>query len=435
MNLLTSLKPDQKEAVKFLQRATFLEYFDIMMYVHTTIIMVQLFFPQMSSRVTALVSVLLFGSNWILRPISTYVFGYLSDQMGRKAVTLLTITLLAISCVLTATMPLYELIAMKAVWVTLACRVFQGLGSLDELTTAEIYFTETSQSSNRNPLVGLASISAALGSIAALIVLNFAPLLGFDWRAGFWVTALVGVCGSMARTSTPEASEFLQKPIQDKVDSKTIWSSFFMTAAWPVMMYFAYFYASNILKDKFGFTFEQIMLQSLMAATIGILSCVGFVYLSSKVHPLKLLRIKLACFIPFALACPYFLSNLSSPFELLLLQAFCVAFVLDNVPASAILIKHLPGSGRFTYVGLIYALSRVSAYLVTALSMIFLTEFLGHWSWYFIFIPMIAWYYWSLQHFEKLEKIPATDLPQHETSFRVIMPKVIPAYKSLNEIL
>jgi len=54
MGVLSSLKRDQKEAVGLLQIGTFLEYFDLMLYVHMAIILNELFFPKTDPHTAAL---------------------------------------------------------------------------------------------------------------------------------------------------------------------------------------------------------------------------------------------------------------------------------------------------------------------------------------------------------------------------------------------
>ncbi|MEI6188457.1 MAG: MFS transporter, partial [Alphaproteobacteria bacterium] len=46
MNFLSSLRRDQKEAIGPLQIGTFLEYFDLMLYVHMAVLLNELFFPK-----------------------------------------------------------------------------------------------------------------------------------------------------------------------------------------------------------------------------------------------------------------------------------------------------------------------------------------------------------------------------------------------------
>ena len=46
MSFLKTLSREQKEAIGLLQIGTFLEYFDLMIYVHMAVILNELFFPK-----------------------------------------------------------------------------------------------------------------------------------------------------------------------------------------------------------------------------------------------------------------------------------------------------------------------------------------------------------------------------------------------------
>ena len=46
MKLLSSLNRNQRESIALLQIGTFLEYFDLMIYVHMAVLLNELFFPK-----------------------------------------------------------------------------------------------------------------------------------------------------------------------------------------------------------------------------------------------------------------------------------------------------------------------------------------------------------------------------------------------------
>lgn len=108
MGILSNLKRDQKEAIGLLQIRTFLEYFDLMLYVHMAILLNELFFPKTDPHTAALLSAFAFCSTYVLRPIGALIFGYLGDNFGRKATVIITTTMMSVSCIIMATLPTYE---------------------------------------------------------------------------------------------------------------------------------------------------------------------------------------------------------------------------------------------------------------------------------------------------------------------------------------
>ena len=56
----SSLTKEQKEAIGLLSVGTFLEYFDLMLYVHMAVLLNELFFPSSSHHATSIVSAIAF---------------------------------------------------------------------------------------------------------------------------------------------------------------------------------------------------------------------------------------------------------------------------------------------------------------------------------------------------------------------------------------
>ena len=75
MSILGSLNREQKEAVGLLQIGTFLEYFDLMLYVHMAVLLNEIFFPKTDPHTAALVTAFAFCSTYVLRPFGALVFG------------------------------------------------------------------------------------------------------------------------------------------------------------------------------------------------------------------------------------------------------------------------------------------------------------------------------------------------------------------------
>ena len=68
MNTLGSLNREQKEAIGLLQIGTFLEYFDLMLYVHMAVLLNELFFPKTDPHTAALLSAFAFCSTFCQPP-------------------------------------------------------------------------------------------------------------------------------------------------------------------------------------------------------------------------------------------------------------------------------------------------------------------------------------------------------------------------------
>jgi MFS family permease len=433
MSLFSSLKREQKEAIGLLQIGTFLEYLDLMLYVHMAVLLNELFFPKSDPHTAALLSAFAFCSSYILRPFGALLFGYIGDTIGRKTTVIITTMMMAISCIMMANLPTYAQIGISAAWGVTFCRALQGLSSLGEIIGAEIYLTEITKPPLRYPVVALIAVCSAFGSMMALGIASLVSLFNLNWRTAFWIGACIALVGSVARTRLRETPDFvdmkrtmkraieessrdgLEKAAEllkstniiwkERVNKKTIVTYFLIQCGWPVYFYFTYIHCGNILKNTFGYTAEKVIYHNLLVSVVQFLSFLTMAFLSYKIHPLRILKIKVSLFFPFVLILPFLFSrSFMSPLVLLLVQFFCAISGPTMNPAPAVFLIHLPLFKRFTYTSMIFAVSHGLMYAIVPFILVYLTEFFGHWGLWVIILPITIGFYWGICHFEKLEK-------------------------------
>lgn len=75
-----SLTCNQKEAMSLLSIGTFLEYFNLMLYVHMAVILNELFFPKSDPKVAFIYSASAFCSTYLLRPFGALIFGWIAEH-------------------------------------------------------------------------------------------------------------------------------------------------------------------------------------------------------------------------------------------------------------------------------------------------------------------------------------------------------------------
>ena len=158
-----SLTREQKEAVGLLSIGTFLEYFDLMLYVHMAILLNELFFPKYDPFTNSLLVAFAFCSTYLLRPFGALIFGYLGDHIGRKSIVVITTLLMAFSCFIMAILPTYAQIGITASWLVTGCRIFQGMSSMGEFIGAQLYLTEITKPPIQYPVVALTAVFSILG--------------------------------------------------------------------------------------------------------------------------------------------------------------------------------------------------------------------------------------------------------------------------------
>lgn len=417
------LTKDQREAVGLLSIGTFLEYFDLMLYVHMAVLLNELFFPKTDPFTASLVTAFSFCSTYLLRPFGALIFGYIGDYIGRKTVVVLTTMLMAVSCLVVASLPTYAQIGITASWMITICRVVQGMAATAEARGAELYLTESSKPPTQYPLVTLITVFSALGTTAAIGVAAVFTSGIANWRMAFFVGAGVALIGTIARTSLKEAAEFSDKRKALTKEEKDVqWrhlnegfmkntsaylifiSYFFIQCARPPCFYFIYIYCSEVLKQKFGYTANEIISQNFWVSIVDLSGLVFLTYLSYLIHPFKILKAKLYLFFGSIILFPIVLKVTSNPSFILIFQCLAALFVFDHVPAASIFYKYFPIFRRFTYTSFISALAKVITYFITAFGLVYTTEYLGYWGIFVIFIPVGIGFFLSVSYFQRLEK-------------------------------
>lgn len=446
MGVLSTLDREKKEAVGLLQIGTFLEYFDLMLYVHMAVVLNDLFFPKSDPFTAQLLTAFAFSSTFVFKPFGALLFGYIGDKMGRKSTVVMTTMIMSVTCFVMATLPTYAQIGITASIGITVCRMLQGISSLGESIGSEIYLSEITKPPIRYPVVGLIGTAGAFGSMASLGAADALIALGLNWRIIFFLGALIAIVGTMARTRLRETADFadmrrrLQIAVEatrkeglaqaadllkstshiwkERVEVKTAVAYFFAFCGWPVCFYISYMYCGTLLKHDFGMTGEQVVAHNFILSVINFAGLLSFVLLTYKIYPLKILRAKLWIYLPFVVLTPLILGHISTPLELLIFQSVGVVFGPSTIPAKAIFLVHFPIFKRFTYAGFIAALAHAMVYILTSFGLVFLSKLFGHWGILIITLPTAIGFALAVQYFDRLEKSSGEVEVRKNTTFK-----------------
>ena len=420
------LTTEQKRSVILLSAGTFLELFDTMLYIHMAVLLNELFFAKSDQHTTALISALAFCSTFVFRPIGALVLGWIGDNIGRKATVVITTLIMASSCLVMTIIPTYAQVGVLASYLVTFCRIMQSMSAMGELVGAELYLTESIKPPKQYFAVGLVVVFGALGGTLALIVSSLVTSNDMQWRWAFLFGALIAIVGSIARIHLRETPDFADAKrritknfqkfqqntqsiksnplLREKVSIKTSLAFFLVQCAWTIGFYLAYIYLPGILYNVFSYTPGEIIKQNLVVSVVEVISFFTVTYLSNWINPFIILRVKTVIFTIFIIFVPYMLNNITTPFELLLIQCFTIAFTIAYVPAIPIFYKHFPVFKRFTYTSFLYAVSRAIMYVVISFGSVYLTTWFHYWGILFIAIPLIIGFVFGILHFEKLER-------------------------------
>ena len=425
LETFSSLSRNKKEAACLLSIGTFLEYFDLMIYVHMSVFLNELFFPKTDPHTAALLQAFSFCTTFVFRPIGAIIFGWIGDHVSRKSTVIITTSMMAVSCAIMANLPTYAQIGITASWGITICRIMQGISSMGEIIGAELYLTELVKPPALYPIVGFIDVGSAFGALAAIGVAFVATSYGFNWRLAFWVGAMIAIVGAIARTALRETPEFadakrkLKKKyeitninseeilkhdliVNEKANTSTLLFLFIINCKWPICFYFVYIYCSGILKNSFGYSAEAIIQHNLGIVIIQGLTAMLITFLSYKIYPLKIIKARLLMFLVFMLCFPVLLNKIAVPLHLFLIQSF-VILLTGFTPVAPIFFRNLPIFKRFTCGTFVYALSRALMYVVTSFGVIYLTKYLGYYGLLIIMFPVCVGCYLGINHFERLD--------------------------------
>ena len=439
MSVFKTLRHDQKEAVGLLQIGTFLEYFDLMLYIHMAVLLNELFFPKTDPHTATILAAFAFCSTFVLRPFGALLFGYIGDHIGRKPTVIITTMMMAISCIIMANLPTYAQIGIASAWLVTGCRIVQGFSSMGEIMGAEIYITEITTPPIQYPAVSFVAVSAAFGTTVALAISTLVTHFGFNWRIAFWVGAAIAVIGSVARTRLRETPEFIkenekiqkkliaknglgdnkfskaiktQKLINtEKFNRKTFWAYLITWCGWPMSFYLVFMYFNKTLKQDYFYTSEKIILHNFVLSIISLIVLVVISILSHKTHPLKILKIRGKISLVLSLLLPIAILGSNSNIQIFLLQTLLLIGGLATSPGVPFFLKHIPTLKRFTSATFIYALSRAVMYIITSFSLVYLTETFNYYGLWLVTVPVSIGFLWGVNHFEKLDKMQNVDQP------------------------
>lgn len=427
------LGSEQKKAVGLLSIGTFLEYFDLMLYIHMAVLLNELFFPKTDPFTASLLSAFAFCSSYILRPFGALIFGFIGDFIGRKSVIVITTIIMAITCTTIAVLPTYAQIGITASWIITICRMVQGMAASAESRGAEIYITESIKPPLQYPLVAIITVFSAVGTSFALGISSIftnVNIFGTEnqyWRVAFFLGAIIGLVGGVARTSLREASEFANKKKMLKMkfaDNKVEWDKnyfkdtfdnektfltslayFIICCARPPCFYFIYIYCSDVLKHDFGLSAGEIISHNFWVSIVDMSGLVFLAYISSRIYPLTILKAKLFLFFTCIIFFPAAMYTYPSELTVFVFQCLASLFVFDDVPASPVFYKHFPIIKRFTYTSLLSSFAKLMTYAITSFGLVYSTKYFGYYGIFLILIPVGVLYYCAVKYFEGLEKV------------------------------
>src|SRR6185437_10396986 len=107
----------------------FLEFFDFFLYGFYARHIAATFFPANSEFTSLMLTLLVFGGGFLVRPLGAVVLGAYVDRAGRRKGLLVSLSFLALGTIMIACTPGYATIGLLAPALVVSGRLLQGLSA------------------------------------------------------------------------------------------------------------------------------------------------------------------------------------------------------------------------------------------------------------------------------------------------------------------
>ncbi|MCX7338322.1 MAG: MFS transporter [Alphaproteobacteria bacterium] len=387
----TNLSPDVKKSVAIVLVGNFLDYFDLMLAVHMTVILTKIFIPG-DSALTPILVAFTFCSSFVIRPFAAIFWGYIGDTIGRVPVLISTTFLMSISCVLIPNIPSYAEWGTLSAVLFLTLRLVQGFASGGEAIAADVFIAETVPKPKVYLCSSLVAATCSCGGLVACgigaICILMSPENG--WKIPFYIGSGVAVIGTIARKTLKETPEFVKTLEKKKTKrkfldlylslnfrSRNIPALFALHLFPAVAFYFSLAYLPSVLINQLGISPSRVMGQSTLVLFFVMCSEVGYGLLGLKFHPFSILKFKMFSLLMVIPVLAIYIDGLTSPLLIFIIQVSVACLGQELSPAYPIITKGFPVIGRYTSLLLIWAISHSLIYLMTACIFSQVTGFQG----------------------------------------------------------
>lgn len=407
----------EKEVVTILSIGTFLEYFDLYLYLHFATVLNKLFFAPTDEFSSYLLTSFAYCSSYLFRPVAAVVFGHIGDTYGRKYVIRITLFMMGLSCFGICMLPTYDEIGVWASVMITLFRAMQGMSSMGEVVGGEIYLSEYLK--GRTVFVGLTIIllMCNVGCIAALFGIKLVLSDSFSFRYLFAGGICIFVLGYFARRNLVESPEFLKsilaRPTAESISLKTWFSSLMINGIVPVGLFITIIGIQNIYRSVYGYTDAMVVNVSLLGVGCSTVYTVLNIYFSLKFNPYKLSLIRAILAVVVLMFVPFLLNHYPSLLMTMVIHGLICALMCGEFNMSGVMYRNVPTLKRFTFNALTFSISRALIALISGFGLVVMQPYLGNYTYTVFGMPFLIGYLFAIKHFRDLDLKNPNGLLQH----------------------
>lgn len=193
-----------------------IEYYDFLLYgTASSLVFNRLFFTDLSPVAATFAAFATFAVGYVARPLGGVLFGHYGDRIGRKAMLVLTMTMMGTASSLIGLLPTHSAIGNWAPILLVVLRLCQGVAVGGEWGGSALLTAEHAPVARRGLLSSIVQIGGPTGTVLSTLVLVLFSLLPDDqflswgWRMPFLLSAGLLGLGLFVRLKVAESDVFL----------------------------------------------------------------------------------------------------------------------------------------------------------------------------------------------------------------------------------
>ncbi|MFB2539336.1 MFS transporter [Acinetobacter sp. c3-l95] len=265
------------------------EWFDFYIYaVFVVYFQKALTSPEISENESGLYVWGVFAASFFMRPIGSWLFGWMADKYGRRQSMMASILLMAISSFAFACLPTYAQVGAIAPFLLLAVRLLQGLSVGGEYGAVATYMSEIGLKGRRGffssfqyvTLVGGQLLASLLSVIIMLMLVSEKTLYNGGWRIPFVIGGVAALLSLFARSHLEETLSTEEK---SKVESGSLWA--LLSTYWKPFLLVVGYTSAGSLSFYVLTVYSKTYLTNLGVAseTVGVMmTCALFVLMIAQ---------------------------------------------------------------------------------------------------------------------------------------------------------